>query len=183
MKPYRYFLATNKTGVKRCCVSLLTIGLLAINMVPKAKASSDMLTLIDGSRVVQYASQVDVSVLQGDVSIIEQQGKNNQASVIQSRSASYQLANFSHIYQYGNNNLANVSQANGNNVGVVWQVGDNHTANITQQGNSLSLRADIYQLGFSGDVSISQSGSGLRGVSVQQQNYSGNARPVTIDTY
>ncbi len=74
-------------------------------------------------------------------------------------------------------------QSNGNNTGIIWQVGDDNTASINQQGNSSSFKADIYQNGFKGDVSISQSGSGLRGVSVQQQNLSGNARPVTIDTY
>ncbi|WP_319022174.1 curlin repeat-containing protein [Halomonas sp. 3A7M] len=83
----------------------------------------------------------------------------------------------------GNGNQASIMQSNGNNTGIIWQVGDDNTASINQQGNSSSFKADIYQNGFKGDVSISQSGSGLRGVSVQQQNLSGNARPVTIDTY
>lgn len=159
------------------------VGLLA-SIAASENVKGDILAQIkEGNRVVQYAYQVDTSSLQGNLSIIEQQGNNNQASITQSRSASYQFANFSKIYQRGNNNLANISQFNGNNIGVIWQVGNNHNANISQQGNTLSFRADIYQLGFSGDVTISQSGSGLRGVSVQQRTYSGNARPVTIDTY
>ncbi|MBT2787642.1 MULTISPECIES: hypothetical protein [unclassified Halomonas] len=139
--------------------------------------------LEEGSRVAQYAAQVDNSVLQGNVSIIQQQGYNNQANVTQSRSSRYQFANFSHINQRGNNNQANITQSNGNNVGVIWQVGNDNAANISQQGNNSSFRADIHQLGISGDISISQSGSGQRSISVEQQNYSGNARPVAIDTY
>lgn len=183
MKPLSRHSPASKESVKRYSASLITAGLL-LSMVVSENIKGDMLSYIkEGNRVVQYAYQIDTSTLQGNVSIIEQQGNNNQASITQSRSAYYQLANFSHIHQRGNNNLANISQFNGNNVGVIWQVGNNHNANISQQGNSLSFRADIYQLGFSGDVTISQSGSGLRGVSVQQRTYSGNARPVTIDTY
>lgn len=179
MKPSSYDIAISKVSAKRCYASLVAIGLLVSSMA-SAEANSN---LLEGTRVIQYVSQIDISALQGNISIIEQQGNNNSASISQSRSASYQLANFSHVYQRGNNNQANIVQNNGNNVGVVWQVGNDHTANIHQKGNNLSFKADIYQLGFSGDVTISQSGSGLRGVSVQQQNYSGNARPVTIDTY
>ncbi|MGA4494618.1 hypothetical protein [Vreelandella venusta] len=172
-----------KAGTKRYFASLVVLCLSTNNIVPAEANDSTLVILKDSSRVAQYVDKIDDSALQGNISIIEQQGSDNNASVFQSRSAIYQLANFSHIYQRGNNNSAFVNQMNGNNVGVVWQVGNNHIANINQLGNSLSFRADIYQLGFSGDVSISQSGSGLRGVSVQQQNYSGNTRPVTIDTY
>ncbi|RUR30107.1 hypothetical protein ELY33_09825 [Vreelandella andesensis] len=183
MKPLSLHSTNRKAGIKRYFASLVVLCL-STNVIMPVEANDSILVLLkESSRIAQYVDQIDASALQGNISIIEQQGSNNNASVVQSRSASYQLANFSHIYQRGNNNSAFVNQMNGNNVGVVWQVGNNHTANINQQGNSLSFRADIYQLGFSGDVSISQSGSGLRGVSVQQQNFSGNARPVTIDTY
>ncbi|UXZ53913.1 hypothetical protein LOS15_14015 [Halomonas sp. 7T] len=171
------------SAVKRYCASLAIIGLLTGNVFSAEANDNEFVVLREGARVAQYIDQIDAAALRGNISIIEQQGNNNSARVFQSRSAAYQLANFSHIYQRGNNNVANVNQVNGNNIGVVWQVGNNHTAHINQQGNSLSFSADIYQLGFSGDVTISQSGSGLRGVSVQQQNYSGNTRPVTIDTY
>lgn len=182
MKPSSHQLLISRASAKRHFASLITAGLL-VSTVISAEASGNMYGLLEGARVVQYATHIDISTLKGNLSIIEQQGHNNQASVIQSRSSSYQLANFSHIYQHGSDNLATVNQENGKNIGVVWQVGNNHTANISQQGNSLSLRADIYQIGFNSDISISQSGSGQRGVSVQQQNYSGNARPVTIETY
>lgn len=168
---------------KNFSASLATVGLL-VSIAVSEDVKGDVLSQIkDSNRIVQYSYQVDASIFKGNVSIIEQQGNNNKASTVQSHSAYYQLANFSHIHQRGNNNLANIYQLNGNNVGVIWQVGNNHNANIYQQGNSISFRADIYQLGSSGDVTISQSGSGLRGVSVQQQGYSGNTRPVTIDTY
>jgi minor curlin subunit len=139
--------------------------------------------LNSGTRISQYISESDQAGLKSNVSIIRQQGNNNKASIAQSRSLSYQLANFAYINQLGNGNQANIVQSNGNNVGIIGQIGDDNTASINQQGNNISFNADIYQSGFKGDVSISQSGSGLRGVSVQQQNYSGNARPVTIDTY
>lgn len=182
MKSSSLHSATSKVSVKRYYASLIVAGLL-INNIVSAKANSDNFSIEESTRVAQYAHQIDITLMQENVSIIEQRGNQNQASTFQSRSTSYQSANFSHIYQRGNNNHANITQNNGNNIGVIWQVGNNHNANISQQGNSLSFRADIYQLGFSGDVSISQSGSGQRGVSVQQQNYSGSARPVTIDTY
>lgn len=182
MKPLSRHSVTSKASAKHYGASLVMIGLLTSNTV-SAEANSNLLSLAENARVAQYAHQVNISMLQNNVSIIEQQGINNHASVTQSRSASYQFANFSKIYQRGNNNQASIIQNNGNNVGVIWQVGHNHTANISQHGNNFSFQADIYQLGASGDVTISQSGSGLRGVSVQQQNHSGNARPVTIDTY
>ncbi len=160
---------------KRSKVLWLIKGLLVLSMSSGAQAES--------SRVIQYIEEINSSILQSNISVIEQIGNNNHASVIQSRSASYQLANFSHIHQRGNNNKANIIQNNGNNIGVIWQIGNDHIAQINQQGNSLSLRADIFQTGFKSDITISQSGSGLRGISVQQQNNSGSARPVTIDNY
>ena len=162
----------------------LVAAVLMIVAITTAEANDKFSTnLVESSRVYQYAAQVDNSVLAGNVSIIQQQGYNNQANVTQSRSSSYQFANFSHINQLGNNNQANITQSSGDNVGVIWQVCNDNAANISQQGNNLSFRADIHQLGISGDISISQSDSGQRSISVEQQNYSGNARPVAIDTY
>jgi minor curlin subunit len=181
MKLLSHHSVINKASAKHYGASLVMAGLLASSMI-SAGASGDNL-IQEGARVAQYAYQIDTSTLQGNVTIIEQRGNNNQASITQSRSANYQFANFSKIYQRGNNNLANIMQFNGNNVGVIWQIGNNHSASIYQEGNSLLFQADIYQLGASGDVTISQSGSGLRGISVQQQNNTGSARPVTIDTY
>ncbi|MDP3534178.1 MAG: hypothetical protein Q8S08_02190 [Halomonas sp.] len=179
----QYAASNKKSAAKRYCAWLAILGLHTILIVSAEANENTFVILKESARVAQYVDQIDASALRGNISIIEQQGNNNSASVFQSRSATYQMANFSHIYQRGNNNLATVNQTNGNNIGVVWQVGNNHTAHINQQGNNLSFNANIYQVGFSGDVTISQSGSGLRGVSVQQQNYSGNTRPVTIDTY
>lgn len=174
MKPSSLHFTKSNANQKRCRALLLTIGLLVTNMT---------VAQADNPRIAQYVNEINTSFLQSNISVIEQQGNSNKASVTQSRSASYQFANFSHIHQRGNNNEANITQSNGNNIGFIWQLGNNHSANIYQQGNSISLRADIYQTGFSGDITISQSGSGLRGISVQQQNNSGSARPVTIDTY
>lgn len=171
-----------KISTRSYCAVMVLIFLI-LNPAFNAQANGDISTFNKDSRVSQYIAHIDTTSFQGNVSIIQQQGNDNQASVLQSRSVNYQLANFSKINQRGNNNQATIQQYSGNNIGVIWQQGDNHTANISQQGNNFSLRADIYQLGFSGDVTISQSGSGLRSVSVQQQNYSGNTRLVTIDTY
>ncbi|MBR2513529.1 MAG: hypothetical protein IKE45_05810 [Halomonas sp.] len=182
MKPTRQHHSTKKLH-KKNHFAVVVFTVLSLGATFNVEANGSVSELNKGSRVSQYIAHIDHTSFRGNISIIQQQGNDNQANVIQSRSLSYQLANFSHINQRGNNNQASIQQASGNNIGVIWQLGDNHTANISQQGNNLSLRADIDQLGFSGDVTISQSGSGLRGVSVQQQNYSGNTRAVTIDTY
>lgn len=133
------------------------------------------------SRVTQYVKSIDYSSYKGNVSIIQQNGNDNQASVVQSRSADYQFANFAHIYQLGDNNQASISQSNGSNIGIIVQVGNEHNAAITQKGNK--FQAEINQFGFGSDITLSQSGSGLRSISIEQQNHSGNAQPVTIDTY
>lgn len=168
---------------KACRNAATMVAVSALIFSSVLQANENVLHSISNSaRVTQY-SAIDNAALNGSLSIIHQQGNNNRASVAQSRSFSYQLSNFSYINQLGNSNQAKIIQSNGNNTGIIWQVGDDNKANINQQGNNFSFKADIYQSGFKGDVSISQSGSGLRGVSVQQQNYSGNTRPVTIDTY
>ncbi|MGO2008964.1 hypothetical protein [Vreelandella alkaliphila] len=182
MKHYSYLLKTTITNRIRCSAAItVATTLLTFSSVLQANENeSDLFNR--SSRVTQFAA-INNAELNSNLSIIRQQGNNNKARVAQSRSVSYQLSNFAYIDQIGNGNQASIMQSNGNNTGIIWQVGDDNTASINQQGNSSSFKADIYQNGFKGDVSISQSGSGLRSVSVQQQNLSGNARPVTIDTY
>ncbi|MGY4877644.1 hypothetical protein ACLUEY_07120 [Vreelandella aquamarina] len=133
------------------------------------------------SRIIQYVQGIDITAIQGNTSIIQQNGNNNQADTIQSRSAMYQFGNLAHIYQSGNNNQASIYQSNGSNVGIITQVGNNHNAEIIQEGNK--REASIQQFGHHSEISLSQSGSGLRGINVLQKNNSGSARPVTIDTY
>lgn len=137
----------------------------------------------EDARITQYAAGTyHNSLLKSNVSIISQSGNDNQASVTQSRSASYQMGNIAYIYQDGYNNQASISQNNGANIGLVKQIGSNHIANISQTGGQFEIKAQVNQFGRNSDIALSQSGSGLRSISVEQQNYSGNARPVTIDT-
>lgn len=136
----------------------------------------------DNSRIEQFSKQVVAQHNQGNYSIIAQIGNNNHTHV--SQSASYQAGNFSSIYQLGNYNSATVAQFGGNNISNVSQVGRNHKVNITQLGSvSGELNSNVRQLGSRSDVQISQSGSGYRGISVEQQSFSSNARPVTVETY
>lgn len=136
----------------------------------------------DNSRVEQFSKQVAAQHDQGNYNIIAQIGNNNRTHV--SQSASYQAGNFSSIYQLGNYNSATVNQTGGNNISNVSQVGRNHKVDITQSGNaSRELNSYVRQLGNWSDVQISQSGSGYRGISVEQQAFSSNARPVTVETY
>ncbi|SHM24884.1 hypothetical protein [Vreelandella subglaciescola] len=156
----------------------------AVSFPAMAASSDNEAAILSAARVFQQAkSIIDVNQLAGNASVIQQVGDNNSGSVSQSRAAGYQMGNLAYIYQNGRNNNASIDQQGGNNIGVVSQVGDDHSATISQTGNSLSLRADVSQVGFKSDVSLSQSGSGSRSISVEQQNYSGNARPVTIDAY
>ena len=137
----------------------------------------------ENARITQYAAGTyHNNLLKSNVSIISQNGNDNQANVTQSRSASYQMGNIAYIYQDGYNNQASISQNNGANIGLVKQVGSNHVANISQTGGQFEIKAQVTQFGQNSDIALSQSGSGLRSISVEQQNYSGYARPVTIDT-
>ncbi|WP_083007804.1 hypothetical protein [Halomonas sp. GT] len=182
MKHFSYHLKATTADRVRCSVVIM-VAIAIINFSSVLQANDNENNLLNKSaRVTQFAA-IDTAAINSNSSIIRQQGNNNNASVAQSRSLSYQLSNFAYINQLGNGNQASIIQSNGNNTGIIWQVGNDNTASINQHGNNISFKADIYQDGFKGDVSISQSGSGLRAVSVQQQNYSGNARPVTIDTY
>lgn len=146
-----------------------------------AKASGSWEDYQEAYRIAQHKFNTDITAIQGNISIIKQNGDDNQASVIQSRSASYQLGNFAYINQRGENNQGSISQYSGRNIGIIVQVGNDHTADIVQEGNN--FQAKINQIGFNSDISLSQSGSGQKSISVEQQNFSGNARPVTIDTY
>ena len=140
----------------------------------------------DDSRIEQFFNQVDTDKYRGNYSVIEQIGNNNSASVKQtySNSTSYQNGNFSKIYQSGNSNIANITQKGGNNFGVILQDGDGHMADINQEGDARKfLEANVSQLGSKSDIQISQSGSGYRSMNVEQRAYSGNARPVTVETY
>lgn len=156
----------------------------AVSFPVMAASPDDEAAILNAARVFQQAkSIIDLNQLAGNASVIQQVGDNNSGRVMQSRTAGYQMGNLAYIYQNGRGNSANIDQQGGNNIGVVSQIGDDHSADIRQTGNSLSIRANIYQIGFKSDISLSQSGSGSRSISVEQQNYSGNARPVTIDTY
>ena len=134
-------------------------------------------------RIEQYFNDTNAQSYQGNFSIIQQIGNNNRTNVTQSYSASYQTGNFSRISQRGDWNNANIEQVGGNNAGVILQKGNYHTANVIQSGNDQPLETYVTQLGQRSDVQVSQSGSGYRSISVEQRAYSGNARPVTVDTY
>lgn len=135
-------------------------------------------------QIEQFFKQVDTDNYKGNYSIIEQIGNNNRATVTQSYSASYQNGNFSNIRQIGNLNNATIEQTGGNNFGVIIQKGNNHNTDIEQHGDaSATLIAHVSQSGSKSDIQISQSGSGYRSINVEQQAYSGNARPVTVETY
>tara|TARA_R110002012_G_scaffold90029_4_gene220345 strand:+ start:278 stop:838 length:561 start_codon:yes stop_codon:yes gene_type:complete len=175
-------LLQNSVVTKVISFVLVIVALLLAEVVT-ANASDNIEEGFITARITQYAANNDTNAYQSNISIIQQNGQDNQASVMQSRSASYQLGNFAKISQWGNNNQASIMQHNGANIGIIWQEGNNHTATLVQEGKSLSFRAEIHQVGLSSDIQISQSGSGLRSISVEQHNYSGNAPPVTIDNY
>lgn len=136
---------------------------------------------INQVHVPPYNVKIKNDTFQGNASIIKQIGNNNYASVVQSYSSAYQFANFAYIYQKGDRNQARISQVNGNNIGIILQAGSDHDADIVQKGNN--FQAKINQVGFGSDTTLSQSGSGQQRISVEQQNYSGNALPVAINTY
>lgn len=172
----------NRPAIKSAsAVFCVTVSLFLATVPAEANNNSSFENYLTDSRVTQYVSAIDITTLQGNVSVIKQNGDNNQASVVQSRSASYQLGNFAYIYQRGNSNQGNISQSNGKNVGIIVQVGNDNAANIVQEGHE--FRAEINQFGFGSDITLSQSGSGLQRISIEQQNHSGSALPVTIDTY
>lgn len=144
---------------------------------------------IEKARINQYIKeqqhQVDDSITKSNVSIIQQLGNNNNASIMQSYAASFQSGNFALIRQKGNNNVGAISQYGGNNAAVIWQVGNQHNASINQRNESaaLALNADIRQFGTASDIHITQSGNGPRSISIEHQAYSGNALPVIVENH
>ena len=117
----------------------------------------------------------------GNNSAISQIGDDNRAAIEQSRNtAGFALGNYANIYQQGSSNEANIIQSGGNNIGLIGQIGKDHKATIEQDGNRFEAR--INQLGIKSNIDISQSGSGLRSISVGQHSASGMTAPITIRT-
>ncbi|MCZ0927640.1 hypothetical protein L0636_06865 [Halomonas janggokensis] len=165
-------------GISPAKHSMLLATLLAASIFTAAPVNAD------DSRIEQFFNQVDINNYRGNYSIIDQIGNNNSATVNQSYSASYQRGNFSKIFQFGNFNTANIAQKGGNNFGVILQKGNAHEASITQAGDARELlKANVSQSGSNSYIQISQSGSGYRSINVEQNAFSGNARPVTVETY
>lgn len=174
----------SKSRVEKGAASIVpAIFVLLFSVVSSATVADEIFEIknTNQAHIAHYIEKIEYENIQGNASIIKQNGNNNDASVMQSYSSAYQLANFAYIQQNGDNNLANISQVNGNNIGVILQVGSDHKANIVQKGNN--FQAKINQFGFNSDITLSQFGSGQRSISIEQQNYSGNALPITIDSY
>ncbi len=135
------------------------------------------------NRVEQFIENSRISS-PANVSIIEQIGNDNSAEVSQSRSSRYQANNLAYIYQNGNRNNGEIHQLSGNNVGFILQFGNDHSAIIEQRSHGRGINhSSVVQTGFNSDITLSQSGSGYRSITVEQQAFSGNARPVTVETY
>tara|TARA_B100000929_G_scaffold126172_1_gene100041 strand:- start:1063 stop:1665 length:603 start_codon:yes stop_codon:yes gene_type:complete len=135
------------------------------------------------NRVEQFIENSRISS-PANVSIIEQIGNDNSAEVSQSRSSRYQANNLAYIYQNGNRNNGAIHQLSGNNVGFILQFGNDHNAIIEQRSHGRGINhSSVVQTGFNSDITLSQSGSGYRSITVEQQAFSGNARPVTVETY
>ncbi|MEH6640232.1 hypothetical protein [Vreelandella glaciei] len=115
-----------------------------------------------------------------NVALIRQIGDGNSSTINQNLN-SQGRANLASIYQYGNFNEAMINQEGSKNTGLIHQNGSRHDAVITQSGHQ--LEAQINQSGLNSNVTISHSGSGYQGISVEQQAFSGNARPVTVEAY
>ena len=143
--------------------------------------------LLEKARITQHIEQQQEQLNQyGDISnasIIQQIGNNNSATTAQSQSAYFQARNFAFIYQYGNQNNADILQQGSGHSAVIWQEGNGHKATINQLNANRAFTADIRQFGSSSDVQISQSGSDPRGISVEHHAYSGNAQPVFVEKH
>lgn len=114
-------------------------------------------------------------------SVITQIGNDNRANIAQSRNrAAFASGNYASITQRGTSNEANIIQSGSNNVGLIGQSGREHEAKIEQAGNGFEAR--INQRGIKSNIDISQSGSGLRSISVRQNSVSGMTTPITIRT-
>ncbi|MWJ29202.1 hypothetical protein GPM19_13535 [Halomonas sp. ZH2S] len=168
-------------------VSFIVVSAAFLAFATSVSANDNDQDLIQKSRIIQHIeqtkNQVNSDGYKANVSIIKQMGSENNASVTQSQSASFQAGNFALIHQDGNQNNGTISQQGGDNTASIWQEGNRHNAAISQQGNSFSLSADIQQFGIASDINVSQSGSGQRSISIEHQAYSGNALPVTVETH
>ena len=178
------------TSIKRIFKWLLLAFLLSLILVITiSSVSADDNSLIEKARITQYIEEtrnlVSSNIDTINASVIQQTGNNNNASIMQSYSASFQTGNFALIRQKGNGNIGTISQHGGNNAAVIWQVGSNHIASVNQQNENatLALNADIRQFGIASDIHITQSGSGPRSISIEHQAYSGNALPVTVENH
>ncbi|MFG6668144.1 hypothetical protein ACGK9R_13710 [Halomonas sp. HNIBRBA4712] len=156
----------------------LALSLMALTLAlsPAANAAQD-------HRVEQYVHSIQTPMSAANVSVISQVGNDNRVSVSQSYSAQYQRGNFSSIRQIGNGNEASITQIGGNNVSQVAQNGNGHIVSIVQDFGHQGAEAFVNQSGQQSNIAISQSGSGYRSISVEQQSFSGSALPVTVDTY
>lgn len=170
---------------KRFFLFTLLIGYLLITL--PISADENELILMEKARITQYIEETKNMIGSHadtvNASVIKQIGNDNNASIVQSQSASYQAGNFAFVYQHGNQNNGAISQHGGNHSAVIWQKGNNHNAAINQQSSSVALSADIRQFGALSDISISQSGSGQQSISIEQHAYSGSAPPVIVETH
>lgn len=188
MKPLK-FNDKKWLSTKSFCYTFIFVT--SIFFVAVTAKASDWEDLERGFQDIRYLQDVEIGEIeygpiqtQHNASIIRQNGNNNSASIVQSNSTIYQN-NLAHITQNGNNNQASIVQTNSGNIGVITQIGNEHSAAIVQGGNEVrtEFQANISQFGLGSDISLSQSGNGQRSISIVQQNYSGNALPVIIDTY
>ena len=141
---------------------LLALPLSLILVITISYVSANETSLIEKARITQYTEEAR-NLISSDIdtinaSVIQQTGNNNNASIMQSYSASFQTGNFALIRQKGNGNIGTISQHGGNNAAVIWQVGSNHIASVNQQNENatLALNADIRQFGIASDIRITK---------------------------
>lgn len=178
------FLTSRKSGLSKTPALAFLLSIFSLSSIA---ATTHDNSIRDVARVVQESSKAMLTRNQygkySSSSVIEQIGVNNIASSTQfNNNGSYSL---SYVIQNGSNNRADVSQQGGGNIGFVFQFGDDHIANIEQKGNSgrFLIQASVSQYGFNSDITVSQSKSDGRSISVEQRSYSGMTRPITIETY
>ncbi|NVF13850.1 hypothetical protein [Vreelandella maris] len=167
-------------------LTLLTLGWLVMAFSVSASAQESQ---IDRETAQTYITEGDIqlsaeeeafSQSESNVALIRQIGDGNTNTINQNVSRQGG-ANLASINQDGNYNDASIIQDGSNNTGLISQLGDRHKAEIIQDGNR--LESQIIQNGQNSNVSISHSGSGSYGISIEQQAFSGNARSVTVETY
>tara|TARA_R110001599_G_scaffold249989_2_gene449865 strand:+ start:3246 stop:3830 length:585 start_codon:yes stop_codon:yes gene_type:complete len=181
--------ANNATVTK--ALSLLSIAWLAMAFSVAATAQENPFnspqvdkqtaqTIITENELQLDAQEQAFSQSRANVALIRQIGDGNNSTINQNHN-NQDRANLASIYQKGNFNEATINQEGSSNTGLIHQHGSHHEASITQRGNQ--LESQINQSGLNSNVTISNSGSGYQGISVEQQAFSGNARPVTVETY